>query len=70
MIQIAKLKAFPIPVPPRSEQYEVASQLKALDKKVESDEKRKAALQALFKTMLHHLMIGKIRVPKAPTSDE
>ena len=68
-INTAKLKAFPIPVPPRSEQYEVASQLKALDKKVESDEKRKAALQALFKTMLHHLMTGKIRVAKTSTND-
>jgi type I restriction enzyme S subunit len=58
----AKLKAFPVPVPPHSEQGEIANQLKALDGKVGTEEKRKAALQALFKTMLHHLMTGKIRV--------
>lgn len=29
--------------------------------KIRIEEKRKAALQALFKTMLHHLMTGKIR---------
>ncbi|MDZ7304160.1 MAG: restriction endonuclease subunit S [candidate division KSB1 bacterium] len=33
-----------------------------MDKKIEVEEKRKAALQALFKTMLHLLMTGKLRV--------
>ena len=36
--------------------------LSALDRKIEAEERRKAALQALFKTMLHQLMTGKLRV--------
>jgi type I restriction enzyme S subunit len=36
--------------------------LSAGEQKIAGEEKRKAPLQALFKTMLHHLMSGKIRV--------
>ena len=36
--------------------------LKVVDRKVEAEEQRKAALQALFKTMLHQLMTGQVRV--------
>jgi len=64
------MRRFPFPLPPITEQRVTASCLGATNAKSEAEEKRKAALQALFKTMLHHLMIGKIRVPKAPTSDE
>jgi len=36
--------------------------LSAVDRKIEAEERRKAALQALFKTMLHQLMTGQIRL--------
>jgi type I restriction enzyme S subunit len=36
--------------------------VKAVDGKIDAGEKRKTALQAQFKTMLHHLMTGKICV--------
>ena len=36
--------------------------LQAVDARIEAEEKKKAALEALFKTLLHHLMTAKIRV--------
>ncbi len=51
-----------IPLPPLPVQQKIAQILKAVDDKIEAEEKKKEALQALFKTMLHHLMTGKIRV--------
>lgn len=51
-----------VPVPPIQEQQQITYALTSVDKKIEAEEKRKASLQALFKTMLHHLMTGKIRV--------
>ena len=51
-----------LPVPPVAEQQETARILAAVDTKIETEEKRKAALQTLFKTMLHLLMTGRVRV--------
>ncbi len=61
-ISITKQKNIPIPLPPLSVQQKIAQILKAVDDKIEAEEKKKKALQALFKTMLHHLMTGRIRV--------
>ena len=36
--------------------------LSAVDRKIEAEEQRKVALDALFKTLLYHLMTGKVRV--------
>ncbi len=36
--------------------------LSAADRKIEAEEQRKAALGALFKSMLHQLMTGQVRV--------
>ena len=36
--------------------------LSSMDNKIEVEEKRKASLQTLLKTMLHQLMTGKVRV--------
>lgn len=51
-----------IGVPPLSEQREIARILATVDKKIQTEEKRKAALEALFKTMLQQLMTGQIRI--------
>ena len=37
--------------------------LTAVDSKLEVDQIRSNALNALFNTLLHHVMLGKIRVP-------
>jgi type I restriction enzyme S subunit len=53
----------PIPLPPLSEQREIARMLQAVDAKIAAEERRRAALEDLFKTLLHALMSGRIRVP-------
>jgi type I restriction enzyme S subunit len=70
IVNKANFEQFHLPCPPVEEQEEIARTLSAVDDKLEFDKKRKAAQQALFKTMLHHLMTGKIRVPKTVTSEE
>jgi type I restriction enzyme S subunit len=56
------IKAFPIPLPPIEEQQKIAQILQSIDQRIEKDEKYKNALQNLFKSLLHNLMTGKIRV--------
>lgn len=58
----SRLKSLVLPLPPISEQQEIAHMLSRVDTKIEAEEKRKASLQTLFKTMLSHLMTGKVRV--------
>ncbi|RMD68925.1 MAG: restriction endonuclease subunit S, partial [Gammaproteobacteria bacterium] len=45
------------------EQREIARILQTVDEKIRTEENRKAALDALFKTTLHHLMTAKVRLP-------
>lgn len=52
-----------IPLPPLDEQREIARMLQAVDEKIRAEEGRKAALEALFKTLLHDLMTAKRRLP-------
>jgi type I restriction enzyme S subunit len=69
-INTQTIRAVIVPYPPSGEQRQVVNMVQAVDAKIDAEEGRKAALQALFKTMLHHLMTGKIRVPKTVTSEE
>jgi type I restriction enzyme S subunit len=48
--------------PSLSEQEEIAHILATTDCKIAVEENRKAALQALFKSMLHQLMTGQLRL--------
>jgi type I restriction enzyme S subunit len=52
----------PIVVPPLAEQQEIVCILKVIDQKIEVEEGHKAALDTTFKSLLHHLMTGKVRV--------
>jgi type I restriction enzyme S subunit len=61
-LNVGAAKRTLIPLPPLPEQREIAHILSVVDRKVEAEEQRKAALQALFKAMLHQLMTGQIRV--------
>ena len=56
-----------IPLPPLDEQQKIANILTTIDQKIQAEEKKKQALQNLFKTLLQQLMTGKIRVKKAKT---
>jgi len=51
-----------LPLPPPAEQRQVGRALSAVDRTIEAEEKRKAALKELFRTMLHLLMTGRVRV--------
>jgi len=57
------LKNLPIPLPPLDEQRKIARMLQAVDAKIAAEERRRAALEDLFKTLLHELMSGRMRVP-------
>ncbi|MGC8857438.1 MAG: hypothetical protein ACP5QU_11660, partial [Anaerolineae bacterium] len=48
---------------PLPEQQEIARMLRAVDCKIEAEERRKDALEALFKTLLHDLMTARRRLP-------
>ncbi|MGC8904488.1 restriction endonuclease subunit S [Thermus sp.] len=62
-LQRPDLEHYPIPLPPLSEQQEIARILQAVDRKIEAEERRKQALEALFKTLLHDLMTARRRLP-------
>jgi type I restriction enzyme S subunit len=51
-----------IALPPIDEQKEIACVLLMVDRRIQSEENRKSALKNLFKTMLHLLMTGQLRV--------
>lgn len=62
-ISLARLENIPIPLPPLAEQQEIARILQAVDEKIRTEEGRKAALETLFKTLLHDLMTARRRLP-------
>ena len=61
-LALARIRQLPVALPPLAEQREIAHILRAVNRKIAAEEQRKAALQALFKSMLHQLMTGRIRV--------
>lgn len=58
----AVVESLLIPLPPLSEQREIAHILSVLDNKIQAEKTRKQAFDVLFKTLLHNLMTGKLRV--------
>jgi len=56
------LRQLGVCLPPLLEQRGIAHALPAVDGKLEAEEKGKQALDALFKSLLHNLMTGKVRV--------
>jgi type I restriction enzyme S subunit len=52
-----------IPLPPLDEQREIARILQAVDTRIAAGQARRAALEELFKTLLHALMSARIRLP-------
>jgi type I restriction enzyme S subunit len=64
-LALARIQQIPFLCPSLAEQRAIARILTAVDAKIAAEEKRKAALQTLFKTMLHQLMTGQIRVNAA-----
>ena len=56
------LKTLLLPLPPKKEQIEIAKVFNVLDIKINFNKDKKEKLQLLFKSMLHQLMTGQIRV--------
>ncbi len=52
----------PVAIPPVNEQRQIASILDAIDRKIDLHRRKRAALDDLFKALLHKLMTGEIRV--------
>jgi len=61
-LALGRIKQIVIPLPPLFEQKEIARILSIVDKKIEVEAKREATLKELFKTTLHKLMTGEIRL--------
>lgn len=53
-----------VPVPKKDEQEEIARQLDLLDQKTNLHIQKQCILQELFRTLLHQLMTGQIRLPR------
>lgn len=56
------LKSYPVPLPSKAEQDEIAGVLQTVDAKIAVHEAKQRALQDLFKTLLHQLMTAQLRV--------
>ena len=61
-LALTRIKQIPVPVPKLEEQQKIADILSTVDQRIETEEKKKKALEELFKSMLHNLMTAKIRV--------
>ncbi len=56
------IKTYPVPVPAKDEQREIASIFVVLDEKERNHARKKEELEELFRTLLHQLMTAQIRV--------
>lgn len=61
-INATKLKTVRFPLPTLDEQREVVGILDAIDRKIDLHRRKRAVLDDLFKSLLHKLMTGEIRV--------
>jgi type I restriction enzyme S subunit len=61
-INATKLKGFSIPVPPPVEQDRTVAMLRAAESKMAAEKARRETLEGLFRTLLHNLMTGKVRL--------
>ncbi len=59
-----------VSLPPLHIQQKIVSILSAVDEKIEKEENKKRALEELFKSMLHNLMTGKVRVNNLEVKNE
>ena len=61
-VNVSDVRYVKLPLPPITDQRRIASILSEVDRKIEVEEDREKALEALSKTLLSNLMTGKIRV--------
>jgi type I restriction enzyme S subunit len=63
VINLGIVQSLPVGLPSIHEQLVIVEALSGIDRKIAVEEARKASLGELFKTLLHHLMTGQVRVP-------
>ena len=61
-VSATQLGQIMLPIPKHNIQQQIAGILSAIDRKIGAEENKSKALGELFRTMLHNLMTGKIRV--------
>ena len=61
-LNTAAIDSFQLPLPSLDEQREIVEILDTIDLKVDLHRRKRAVVEELFKTMLHKLMTGEIRV--------
>lgn len=61
-LALSRIKQILVPIPHLSDQQEVAHAFSTVDLKLKMEQNRKHTLDVLFKTLLHNLMTGKVRV--------
>ena len=66
----SRLKMFVLPLPPLPEQQAIARILGIVERELQVEENRKQGLTALFKSLLHYLMTGKMRVKPEAAREE
>jgi type I restriction enzyme S subunit len=69
-LQTYAIRDFVIPLPPLDEQREIARMLQAVDTRIAAEQARRAALEELFKSLLHELMSGRIRLSDFPLEEK
>lgn len=62
-INIQFLRPWPVPLPPYEEQLSIVRILHAMDRRIFAETARRDALAALFHSLLHDLVTGRLRVP-------
>ncbi len=61
-INATKLRTILFPLPAIDEQREIVTVLNAVDRKIDLHRRKRVVLEELFKTLLHRLMTGEMRV--------
>ena len=59
---VGSVRRMLVPLPPLEEQYEIVRSMEAVDQRHDIALKKRQSLQDLFRTLLHELMTGKVRV--------
>ncbi|HMN04313.1 MAG TPA: restriction endonuclease subunit S [Flavobacteriales bacterium] len=66
-LNVADVRSMPLPLPGLDVQNGITDALLAIERKGEHHRTKLTSLQDLFRTLLHELMTGKVRVPKEVT---
>ena len=61
-LNTAAIDSFPVPLPDMDEQREIVAILDTIDRKIDLHRRKRDVLDELFKSLLHKLMTGEIRV--------